>query len=938
MNMATIVSCIVQVTLFAAAAGVVYLVARRLHASLGSITAALSLALVLVLTVLAASPWPRWDFSARTANMQAEVRAVPISPMEIADVDDGAAPIVNAVEAPPLESPLAAAWSAFATAIAEPSPEVAPAETTPAAFSWRTAVRWLLMACIGVGLVRFVWGVWVVRSLVGSSKPLGDDDHAAAELLDILQAKLSLTRIVSLRESTTIATPATVGWRRPTILLPASWRDWTPDELEAALAHELAHIAARDYRSWLVARLAVAVHFYHPLVHWLARRLQLEQELAADAMAAQVIGDRQTYLRSLASLALATPHHRLAGPAQTLIPGRSLLMRRVEMLRESRRSTASATSRPAARLATMFAVALLAVGVAGVRQVASGQSGPGAAVAESSEQQLEKVPRIGLEVVPDNSLAVVSIRPAEVFTQPAYRELATKINDVMPPFFKQRGITIAQISEVLIVFYGQNNAPPRFVLRFTQPKACEAYIAGTVEEMKSSSGFNASNPPLTWATDDQRLTKIDERTAVLDQIVRQGSSPQSFPPVLKPERGWEAAWNAAADSQVTAALDVETLYRVVLRDEPDEMMNMPLTMFAPVIKGTNWCVASVNMKESLSINAIAECKDEASAKSVAATSQAAKVLLGNLAEQQRAAAKQQMLPGMAAYQGTIDSLFDLVAEFSADAQIVAEGDEVKLGFTSKKMDADKVAIATGLLMPAVEAAREAARRSQSMNNMKQILLAMHMYYSAYNHFPPAVIYETLPDGKKVARSWRVELLPYFGDEALYQQYRKDEPWDSEANKQVLAKIPAIYRAPSDDLTSTDAGYFVLTGPTTAFSTEGEGTRMEDITDGTSNTIALVDAKRDIPWTNPEDIAYDAAKPLPEFGGRHPGIFLAGFTDGSVQAIANEIDQQMLRWMIEKADGNPINRAEQGIPAAEATAELVPEEYREPTPQIIPSPQ
>src|SRR5690606_23943671 len=158
--------------------------------------------------------------------------------------------------------------------------------------------------CIAIGLVRFVWGVWVVRRLVGESHELSSNDRSAMELLDGLQATLSLARSVSLREPPSIGTPATGGWRRPTSLLPATWRTWSTGELSAALAHELAHIAARDYRSWLVARLAVAIHFYHPLVHWLARRLQLEQELAADAMAAQVIGDRQSYLRSLASLAL----------------------------------------------------------------------------------------------------------------------------------------------------------------------------------------------------------------------------------------------------------------------------------------------------------------------------------------------------------------------------------------------------------------------------------------------------------------------------------------------------------------------------------------------------------------------------------------------------------------------------------------------------------
>ena len=79
--------------------------------------------------------------------------------------------------------------------------------------------------------------------------------------------------------------PATVGWRRPTLLLPADWRDWGETDRRAVVAHELAHVRRGDYVAGVWAQFCVAFHFYQPLVHWLTARLRLEQELAADAWA-----------------------------------------------------------------------------------------------------------------------------------------------------------------------------------------------------------------------------------------------------------------------------------------------------------------------------------------------------------------------------------------------------------------------------------------------------------------------------------------------------------------------------------------------------------------------------------------------------------------------------------------------------------------------------
>ncbi len=141
----------------------------------------------------------------------------------------------------------------------------------------------------------------------------------------------------------------------------------------------------------------------------------------------------------------------------------------------------------------------------------------------------------------------------------------------------------------------------------------------------------------------------------------------------------------------------------------------------------------------------------------------------------------------------------------------------------------------------------------------------------------------------------MDVLPYLEHNALYNQYQFDEPWDSATNKRVLAAIPDVFRSPhqSDPLNTS---YFVLAGPGTVF--DGEtGTRMKQIADGTSRTILLVEAKRPVPWTKPEDIAYAADKPLPKLGGWVPGEFLVAIADGSVRPVAANVDEKLLRAWI-----------------------------------------
>jgi hypothetical protein len=156
--------------------------------------------------------------------------------------------------------------------------------------------------------------------------------------------------------------------------------------------------------------------------------------------------------------------------------------------------------------------------------------------------------------------------------------------------------------------------------------------------------------------------------------------------------------------------------------------------------------------------------------------------------------------------------------------------------------------------------------SQSINNLKQLGLAMHNFESAHGAFPPAVIYG--PDGKPW-HSWRVLILPYLGAMDVYNAYDFSQPWDSPRNKAFIDKMPSVYRDPiGGDTKEPYTHYAALVGPRAAFRPEGTkqtapnkppigagGLRISRITDGTSNTMMIgsVEPERKIPWTKPEDI-------------------------------------------------------------------------------------
>lgn len=126
--------------------------------------------------------------------------------------------------------------------------------------------------------------------------------------------KLAVSGPVKVLESSLVSVPTAVGWLRPAILLPASaFTGLTPQQLEAVLAHELAHVRRNDYLVNVLQTGVETLLFYHPVVWWVSRQIRAEREHVCDDMAVRVTGDAMTYARALTRIErLRTTAPRLA--------------------------------------------------------------------------------------------------------------------------------------------------------------------------------------------------------------------------------------------------------------------------------------------------------------------------------------------------------------------------------------------------------------------------------------------------------------------------------------------------------------------------------------------------------------------------------------------------------------------------------------------------
>ena len=218
-------------------------------------------------------------------------------------------------------------------------------------------------------------------------------------------------------------------------------------------------------------------------------------------------------------------------------------------------------------------------------------------------------------------------------------------------------------------------------------------------------------------------------------------------------------------------------------------------------------------------------------------------------------------------------------------------------------------ILIGLMLPAVPSAREAARRMQCSNNLKQLALGLLNYESANMVFPAPV---TNPTGKAEV-SWRVTIQKFMYGDALIDEYDQSQAWDSATNLEHTKQPPILYSCPSNPRLTDEAGHYysayaLVTGPAAPFDRVTPRS-MDSYSSGISNTLGVVEAcGANIIWTEPRDVELSESSlgiNLPGkqphssraiLSGYHTGGANATMLDGKVQFFSENIDPQVLRQL------------------------------------------
>ncbi len=641
---------------------VVFVVKRR-GPTAAALAGSATLLVMVGVTALAVSPWPRWW----SPDLAEPVAPTPVAARPSTEMVASAEPVIEPAPLPKAEPAATPTWSDF---VREYRRELAkPASTGP-----RTTWRWpAWLACLFLGglawaLFRLGLGLWAVRSLRSRSRAI--DDPSLIETFTMLRGELGLDQPIELRESTEMATPALIGWRRPAVILPESWSEWDEPERRAVLAHELAHIYRGDYLIGLFAQISLSLHFYHPLAHALARRLRLQQELAADALGAALAGGRRPYLTALANLALRQEPRPAAWPARPFLPTQGTFLRRIEMLRDPK-ALQHPPMRRASRALTVATLALVGLLIAGFR----GPSGSTLAQAPLSLKPilpiLQGQPPLDPSTASSDAILAIDIRPGELLKDPEIKKLAAQIQATRADDAAISLLLSGEIEQMVVLGFAKkpdgnstkldDNIRTIFVLRSVKPIDWKKLFLNQFDVEVKSDGFSyfrsSKHPMANW------YRVLDPLTFLI------GDEPDvKLPPlgVARPKgrHGWDDAWSKLAPSPVRVAVETSWLAKQL---QPPLAQGRPgptspmMGIFDPLLDKAQAYAVALNINDGLIFDGFATCANEEGSQRVAETLRACLTLGRNMIPDSRRSARSEPPPQARASSDLLDAFDAMLA-------------------------------------------------------------------------------------------------------------------------------------------------------------------------------------------------------------------------------------------------------------------------------------
>ena len=499
-----------------------------------------------------------------------------------------------------------------------------------------------------------------------------------------------------------------------------------------------------------------------------------------------------------------------------------------------------------------------------------------------------------LAAIPSDAVLLVSGRVATLWDsdliKPVRRQMAKEVGEGAQEFEKFFGVPLEQAERLSMVIMDPPPAreEPLFLLHTAKPYDKDKVLATA----KKTEKVMYKDKVIYAGDKGMSIYSLDERTLVYG--AKNSLSAWIDHPAPKGEGNLAGAIRQAAGNHAAViGLNVKAFNDAVGAQLPGEVE--PFKPLLEALAGT--ITVDYSAIRGATVGHVALSMNFASEKDAAAALKP----LNNGLELARGALDQGITElGKNKEMARVVDLLELVQGALKAAKVEQEGKTLSAS-ASLKIDSAK----TGLLvLEAVQKTRGAAARMQVQNNLKQIGLALHNYHDVNGAFPPQATYDK--NGKPLL-SWRVFILPYIEQDNLYKQFHLDEPWDSEHNKKLLAQMPKVYASPADEKSLEDhlthyQGFFGKG----AFFEGKKGIKITDITDGTSNTLMIVEASKAVPWSKPEDIPFDPAKELPKLGLPGAQGFQAGFCDGSVRFISHTIKPQTLRSLITRAGGEVVD--------------------------------
>lgn len=196
-------------------------------------------------------------------------------------------------------------------------------------------------------------------------------------------------------------------------------------------------------------------------------------------------------------------------------------------------------------------------------------------------------------------------------------------------------------------------------------------------------------------------------------------------------------------------------------------------------------------------------------------------------------------------------------------------------------------------------------QARSRAQVRRLLAAMIEHERRQGAFPAQASYDRA--GKPLL-SWRVHLLPLLGQDALYKEFKLDEPWDSAHNQPLVKKLPAVYRP--DDAKLAGQGRTRFVGPVgeNLMFPGKRGVRVAEVNDGLEWTVLIAEADdaHAVEWTRPADLKPDEKEPAKGLSARHADQYLFGLADGKPRFVPRAVPAFSLWGLFTRNQGEVLD--------------------------------